>query len=375
MIKMSEQDLLCWLALFHARGLNHARYSKLLQELGSPQAIAGCSAERLRLFGLNSETINELLNAMEPGSPSLSKARLDMEWSALDGNNVVTMADSNYPPLLLQIDTPPPLLFVTGRIDALRLPQIAIIGSRNCSVYGRETATLFAQQLARAGLSICSGLAAGIDTAAHRATVNAEMATLAVMGSGIDNIYPESNLHLAAAIRERGALISEFPREASPKPDHFPRRNRIISGVSVGVVVIEAALRSGTLITARLAMEQNREVFAVPGSIKSARSRGCHRLIRDGAALVEEPEEILEAINSLLGYQFSCTAGPPTAEVLFSGTDLEHQVLEAISYDPVPFDVLLSRTNMPLQQLNSILMQLELKLQIMLRAGGYIRQV
>jgi DNA processing protein len=370
---MSEQDLLCWLTLFHVNGLNHARYSKLVQEVGSPQAIAASSTEQLRAWGLNSETIAELRNSARPGSPALEKAWQDMSWSGLDGNNIVTMADSTYPPLLLQIETPPPLLFATGRLEVLQLPQIAIIGSRNCSVYGADTAALFAQRLAGAGLSICSGLAAGVDTAAHRATVSTDMPTLAVLGCGIDTIYPETNLKLASAIRERGALISEFPRNTSPKPDHFPRRNRIISGVSVGVVVIEAALRSGSLVTARLAMEQNREVFAVPGSIKSAQSRGCHRLIREGAALVEEPEEVLEAINSLLGYQFSCMSRVSSAELPFSGTDLERQVLEKIAYDPVPFDVLLSRTSLPLQQLNSVLMQLELKMQILLRAGGYIR--
>jgi len=369
---MSAQDLLYWLALFHVHGLNHARYSKLIQELGSPQAILSCSFDQLRSYGLNSETITELLYSVRAQSPACIKAQMDLDWSSIEGNAIVTMADKAYPPLLLQIDSPPPLLFVTGRIDALQLPQIAIIGSRNCSVYGVETATLFAQRLAAAGLSICSGLASGIDTAAHKATVSTDNSTIAVLGSGIDTIYPERNRKLAVAICEQGALVSEFPRKTAPKPDHFPRRNRIISGVSVGVVVVEAALRSGSLVTARLAMEQNREVFAVPGSIKSTQSRGCHRLIREGAALVESPEEVLEAINSLLGYQFSCMT--MTADtVTFSGTAVEHQVLEAIAYDPVSVDALLASTNLPLQQLHAVLMQLELKMQIMLRAGGYIR--
>ncbi len=370
---MSEQDLLCWLTLFHVRGLNHARYAKLLQEFGSPLGIMACSFDQLRSCGLSSETIAELVNSMRPQDPAFIAARMDFDWSCVDGNHIVTMADETYPPLLLQIDSPPPLLFVTGRINALQLPQIAIIGSRNCSVYGVETATLFALQLSTAGFSVCSGLASGIDTAAHRETVSANNTTIAVLGSGIDTIYPERNQKLAQAIRENGALISEFPRKTAPKPDHFPRRNRIISGVSVGVVVIEAALRSGSLVTARLAMEQNREVFAVPGSIKSVQSRGCHRLIREGAALVESPEEVIEAVKSLLGYQFSCLPAVTLETAPFTGTAIEHQVLEAIGYDPVSLDALLFRTGLSLKQLNATLMQLELKMQIMLRAGGYIR--
>ncbi len=370
---MSVQDLLYWLTLFHVQGLNHARYLKLLQELGSPQGILACSFDQLRTYGLSSDTIAELLNSMRPQSPALMAAQMDLDWSSIDGNTIITMADKIYPPLLLQIDSPPPLLFVTGRFECLQLPQIAIIGSRNCSVYGVETAKLFAQRLATAGFSICSGLASGIDTAAHKATVSTDNPTVAVLGSGIDTIYPERNQKLAFAIRERGALISEFPRKTAPKPDHFPRRNRIISGVSVGVVVIEAALRSGSLVTARLAMEQNREVFAVPGSIKSTQSRGCHRLIREGAALVETPEEVLEAVSSLLGYQFSWMRELTKEPKPFSGSAIEHQVLEAIAYDPVPLDALLSSTSLSLQQLNAALMQLELKMQIMLRAGGYIR--
>jgi len=370
---MSMQDLLCWLALFHVHGLNHARYSKLIQELGSPQAILDCSFEQLRSYGLSLETTTELLNSMQHQSLALMKAQMDLDWSSTDGNDIVTMADKTYPPLLLQIDSPPPVLFVTGRVETLQLPQIAIVGSRNCSVYGAETATRFAQQLAAAGLSVCSGLASGVDAAAHKATVSTDKQTLAVLGNGIDIIYPERNKKLAVEICERGALISEFPRQTAPKPDHFPRRNRIISGVSVGVVVIEAALRSGSLVTARLALEQNREVFAVPGSIKSPQSRGCHRLIREGAALVESPEEVLEAVNSLLGYQFSCVTAPAAETAPFIATAIERKVLEAIAYDPVSPDALLSSTSLSPQQLHAALMTLELKMQIMLRAGGYIR--
>jgi DNA processing protein len=370
---MSVCDLLYWLTLFHVPGLNHARYSKLIQELGSPQAILACSFEQLRSFGLSSESIAELFTSIQLQSSASIAAQMDLDWSGIDGNTIITMRDKTYPPLLLQIDSPPPLLFVSGRLDALRLPQIAIVGSRSCSVYGVETATMFAQRLAAAGLSICSGLASGIDTAAHKATVSTDNPTIAVLGSGIDTIYPEKNQKLAFAIREQGALISEFPRGTAPKPDHFPRRNRIISGVSVGVVVIEAALRSGSLVTARLAMEQNREVFAVPGSIKSMQSRGCHRLIREGAWLVETPEEVLEAVSSLLGYQFSCTNELTPEVVPFSGSAIEHQVLEAISYDSIPLDALLSNTRLSLQQLTAALMQLELENQIMLRAGGYSR--
>ena len=367
------KDLLAWLALYHCPGLNHAHYTRMLQEIGPPEAILSASPHQLQSLGVKPGFAAELERCLRPDNAALLHARQDLEWQALDDNAIITLHDELYPPLLREIASPPPVLFTSGQLQALQLPQIAIIGSRSCSLYGRQAAAQFAEQLAAAGLSICSGLASGIDTAAHQATVSAGQTTVAVLGNGLDSIYPERNAALASAIRERGALISEFPRHAAPKPDHFPRRNRIISGMSLGVIVVEAALRSGSLITARLAMEQNREVFAVPGSIRSAQSRGCHRLIREGALLVESASEVIEAVSSLLGYQLDCTMRREHCRSLPAMSEAERQVLDLVGHDPVAVDTLLENAGLSLQRLSSALMQLELKSCIQLCAGGYIR--
>ncbi len=371
---MSDR-LLCWLAVYHTAELGHAAYSQLLQSLGSAEAILGSSSAQLTALGLAPHQAAAVLDSMRPGGRAHELAAADLQWASGDHCSIITLQDEHYPTLLREIDCPPPLLFARGLSRVLKMPQIAVVGSRNCSMSGREVAAMFSRQLGSAGLSICSGLASGIDTAAHTASVSANLPTVAVLGNGIDSIYPSRNAKLAAQIGDCGVLVSEFPRGSPPRPEHFPRRNRIISGISLGVLVVEAAMRSGSLITARLAMEQNREVFAVPGSIRTPHSRGCHHLIRQGAQLVETPEEILAACASLLDFQLQgldqndCVAFTAAA----SGSASENLVLASLDDDPLSMDGLLSRTRLPLPQLCEALAQLELRLQIALRPGGYVR--
>lgn len=304
-----------------------------------------------------------------------------LSWCEAGDRHIVTMADPFYPPLLREIPDSPPLLFVTGKLESLLIPQIAVVGSRRCSMDGREVAMSFAADLARRGLSVCSGLALGIDSAAHTAAVNAGGVTVAVQGTGADSVYPKTNLLLAANIRELGALVSELPLGSSAQAAHFPRRNRIISGMSLGVIVVEAALQSGSLITARLAMEQNREVFAVPGSVRNPLSRGTHRLIRDGATLLETPDQVLEQLGSLLGghlaslrqpcgdgFESGMTASKPAIDTL---TREERMVLSAVGYDPVSVDMLVERTGLAASEVQSTLLTLEFNSKVLCEAGRY----
>lgn len=367
-------DLSLWLALYHTEGLTHSLYSRLLLENGSPEAIlANCHT--LADLISDSTLIAAIERATDPNGAAAQKASRDLDWQQQDDQHIIPLTDPDYPPLLRQIHCPPPLLFVRGQRSALCLPQIAIVGSRNASLYGKQTASIFARSLGAAGLSICSGLASGIDTAAHSAAVSADKPTIAVLGNGLDTLYPPRNRTLAMELQAHGALVSEFPRDASPRPEHFPRRNRIISGMSVGVLVVEAALRSGSLITARLAMEQNREVFAVPGSIRSYQSRGCHRLIREGATLVESAEEILDPVGTLLGYQLSLTESG--ADGLSKTPDVDagddRQLLECLGADAIPVNELIELSGIGLQELTCSLTRLELKSLVRLVPGGYVR--
>ncbi len=368
-----------WLTLFHTPTLSSISLRKLIESLGSPECILGATAKELRDLGLEPETITEVLACSKPGSMALKLANADRQWLQQDGNHLLTISDPDYPVLLKQISSPPPLLFVSGQLAAINIPQIAIVGSRNCSVYGREVAGMLARQLSEAGLSVCSGLATGIDTAAHQATVSAGNTTVAILGHGMDLVYPHRNQPLAAGIRIKGALVSEFPKYAAPMREFFPQRNRIISGMSLGVIVVEAALRSGSLITARLAMEQNRDVFAVPGSIRNSQSRGCHKLIRDGAVLVESAEDVLLAVENLLRYQCGVLTNNLRSLVFDSvaGVELtaaEKEIYQYVDSDPVALDVLALRSGRSYPELQSVLLELELKNQITLCAGGYVRR-
>ncbi|MFZ5653819.1 MAG: DNA-processing protein DprA [Pseudomonadota bacterium] len=301
----------------------------------------------------------------DPGSGALP------EPLTQPGVFLLALTDPDYPALLRQISSPPPLLYGRGDPSALALPAIAVVGSRHASGAGQDTARRFAADLAAGGFAVVSGLAVGIDAAAHRGALDAGV-TVAVLGTGIDRIYPRQHQRLGDAIPAAGgALVSEFPPGTPPRPGNFPRRNRIIAGLSLGVLVVEAALRSGSLITARQALEQGREVCAVPGSIHNPLARGCHQLIREGATLVETVADVVAQLGGLLafkGEEAAPAAGPapggPAAEL----------VLSALGHDPAGVDLLVARTGLDSPQLTAALVELELAGLVEQRAGTWLRR-
>jgi len=294
----------------------------------------------------------------------------DLEWLEQQNNGVLTFNDTNYPLQLKEIADPPPILFVRGNPDLLSLPQIAIVGSRNPSALGKETAFSFARTLSLYGFVITSGLALGIDGASHRGALYANGYTVAVAGTGLDRVYPARHKELATEIVNTGVMISEFPPGTTAKANHFPRRNRIISGLCQGLLVVEAAKQSGSLITARMALEQNREVFAIPGSIHNPLARGCNALIREGAKLVETTQDILEELNQY--YQQDEKLLPLTTQ---STLDLEQQtLLNRVMFSPTSIDHLVENTGESVEAISSMLLILELQGYLEATAGGcYVR--
>jgi DNA processing protein len=283
-------DLQHWLALWHIPGIGPGRFAKLLQRFPDLKHLFEASELELQSLGLKEEVVAAIRN------PDWRAVERDLRWAERSGCYIVTVLDEIYPNLLKEIPGAPPVLFVQGQVEVLSLPQIAMVGSRHPSKAGVEVARDFASHLVEAGLAITSGLALGIDSASHRGALEARGKTVAVLGNGLNEIYPAANKKLAQQIIQSGALVSEFPLDLEPLKTNFPRRNRIVSGLSLGTLVVEATLRSGSLITAYLANEQNREVFAIPGSIHHHLARGCHLLIRRGAKLVETVQDILEEI-------------------------------------------------------------------------------
>ncbi len=316
-----------------------------------------------------------LLQAASRSAPAHDPAALaaDLDWLARPGHGLLTPDSALYPPQLLATRGAPVALFVSGDPAHLSRPQLAIVGSRAATAAGRETARRFADHIARAGIVITSGLAAGIDQAAHRAALAAGCTTVAVCGTGLDVCYPSQHAELARQIAGQGALVSEFSLGTPPCAANFPQRNRILCGLALGVLVIEAAHRSGSLITARLAGEQGREVMAVPGSIYHALARGCHRLIRDGAALVESPEEVL----ALLGFDSpaagSSVATQAPASTGFFSTRLDsagEMLLNALGFEPADIDQLAARTGLAAHKISGLLQLLELDGSIESLPGG-----
>ncbi len=294
----------------------------------------------------------------------------DLLWLDQPGNRILTIQDTQYPSQLKEIHDPPPVLFIRGNPELLAFPQIAMVGSRNPSTLGKRTAEDFAATLASYGFTITSGLALGIDAASHFGAMKSGGFTIAVAGTGLDRIYPARNKELASRIIETGAMISEFPPGTTAKANHFPRRNRIISGLSIGLLVVEAARQSGSLITARLALEQGREVFAIPGSIHNPLARGCNALIREGAKLVETTEDIAEELG-----QFN--QQPEKKDVIIDQTKLDlkqQKLLNLIMYSPTSIETLVSESDESIETVSSMLLILELNGYITAAAGGsYIR--
>jgi len=292
------------------------------------------------------------------------------EWLKHAQNRIVGAATDDYPELLGRLTNPPEQLFLRGDLDVLHLPAIAIVGSRNPTRGGLQNAYEFARHLGSCGFTIVSGLAQGIDTAAHKGALAAGAHTIAVLGHGVDRIYPAANMELADAISEKGALLSEFPLGSPPRREHFPQRNRIISGLSLGTLVIEAAKRSGSLITARLAGDQGREVFAIPGSIHNPLARGCHQLIRQGATLVETADDILTELAPLIDHVMQNSTGSDTT-VQKTGHDADYQrLLNTLGFDPETADTLAEKSGLTIDQVSSMLLILELEGEVESLHGG-----
>lgn len=359
-----------WLIALRAPRLGGARLAELLDDFGGVDSLVNASAAELRRAGLSDDTLAALRQ------PDESLLRTDLDWLSESGHYLLTPDDERFPPLLRDIPSPPVALWLAGDPDVLWQPQLAVIGSRNPTAGGRDNARSFAGELARQGLTITSGMASGIDSVAHQAALEAGATTVAVMGTGLDIVYPASGHELAARIREQGALVSEFPPGTPPQRSHFPSRNRIISGLSLGVLVVEAGLRSGTLITARQAANQGRDVFALPGSIHNPLAKGCHRLIRDGARLVESVAEILQELAPMAGRLASQVRGELAAPVTALGQaslelgpvdpqlelDSEYQQLWAcIGHDPRPVELIIEQSGLTARAVSAMLLMLELR--------------
>ena len=296
---------------------------------------------------------------------------MSADWLADPGHKLLRPGDDDFPELLEQIPAPPEQLFVNGDPAALHLPAIAIVGSRNPTQGGLRNAFEFAKHLGRQGFCIVSGLAQGIDTAAHQGALEAGAMTVAFLGHGVDRVYPASNHELAQEIARRGALVSEFPLGMHPARELFPQRNRLISGLSLGTLVVEAARRSGSLITARLASEQGREVFAIPGSIHNPLSRGCHRLIREGAKLVETADDIVAELAPLAGHLLQSALKSTDKEHAPEAADAEYAAIrKCLGHDPVSVDQLAQDSGLTIDRVSSMLLILELKGEVESHAGG-----
>ena len=359
-------ELAHWLALHRAPGLGAIGFHRLTQRLGSPKAVLRAGPEALRAVGVPAATLQCLR------APDWAAVERDLAWAAAPGHGILTLLDEAYPPQLRTLSDAPPVLFVRGHLGLLRSAQVAVVGSRRPTESGREIAYGFAKTLAGHGLTITSGLAYGIDAAAHLGALAVAGGTVAVLGNGLDRTYPARHGKLAERIAEAGALVSEFPLGTPPLAAHFPHRNRIISGLSLGVIVVEAGARSGSLISARLAADQGRDVFAVPGSIFNPLARGCHALIRDGAMLIESAVEVLEALRlSDGGTSLEGRAEDGGAEMHADGLDADHRrVLSALGYEPVSFDTLMERTGLTAESVSSMLLVLELRGYVSLATGG-----
>lgn len=357
-----EPDLASWLRLTQAPGVGRITAARLLRQFGSPRAIFDAGADQLARYA----TPAQASALCAPLSPDIVRL-LDTTRAWLDqpGNRLLTLLDAGYPPLLAEIADPPLLLYIRGRADLLEGAALAIVGSRNASVQGQANARAFARALAEAGVTIVSGLALGIDTAAHDGALHGCASTVAVIGTGADRIYPARNAALARRIAQEGCMVSEYPLGMPPRPEHFPQRNRIISGLTAGVLVIEAAAGSGSLITARMAIEQGRDVFALPGSIHAALSKGCHQLIREGAQLVECVDDVLLALS--MAPLVRAAQATPAVEA--------GPLLDLLGADPIHIDAILAHGALSASALSAQLLTLELAGVVVRLPGGMLQRV
>ncbi len=335
-------------------GLTVEQLSAALALAGDPAGVLGLSAARLHESGWPAAAIAWV------AAPDRHKVDRDRRWLESGAARLVSCMDVDYPPLLREAGHAPAFLYVRGDTGVLASAQLAIVGSRNPTAGGRSDAREFARYLAAGGLTITSGLALGIDGAAHRGALDAGGRTIAVCGAGLDIVYPREHEALAHEIAASGALVSEFAPGVPPLPAHFPQRNRVISALALGVLVVEAARRSGSLVTARHALDQGRELFAIPGSIHNPLARGCHQLIRSGAKLVESAPDILEELKIPFTRQTLATPGPP--EATGGRLDKEYEMLlDALGFDPTGVATLVERTGLPADSVASMLLILELE--------------
>jgi DNA processing protein len=355
-----DSDLAAWLRLTLIPGLGGQGQRRLLQTFGLPEAVFKARGSELRA------ALGDTLATALANQDVDAEIETALAWASEPGNHLVSLADPAYPRELLTSDDPPILLYAKGRVELLQQPMLAIVGSRNATRQGELDAEAFAANLSSAGLTIVSGMALGIDAAAHRGGLKGKNSTVAVIGTGIDRIYPARNAGLARQIAENGLIISEFPLGMGPLAHNFPRRNRIIAGLGRGCLVVEAAERSGSLITARLAAEAGREVFAIPGSIHSALARGCHRLIRQGAKLVESAEDILEELKWEDVVRPISSIDTETTPA----TDEELKVINALGDAPCDLEALATRSGLTPDALLAMLLPMELDGRIASLPGG-----
>jgi DNA processing protein len=368
---LRADESLAWMTLARAPAVTAAVLTRACQSLGGAAGILGASDRERERAGLDPRVRAFLQHAREPSAA-------ERDWTAEPRHHLVPCTDPRYPAALRPLEDAPVALYVAGNPELLNDPQVAIVGSRNPSPAGRETAFEFAESLAACGLCILSGLAEGIDSAAHRGALAAQGATVAVLGTGVDVIYPASNRELSAAIALQGALVSEFPLGEPARRKHFPQRNRLIATLSMGTLVVEAARRSGSLITARLAVEHGRALFAVPGSIRNPLSRGCHDLIRQGATLTESIADLLSELKFSAFLRASRTAlGDSVGGVgADPGMDKEPKILlDALGFDPVGLDGLVVRTGFKPEAVSSMMLILELQGHVQAAPGGRYSRV
>ncbi|MFM0329197.1 DNA-processing protein DprA [Paraburkholderia strydomiana] len=393
-------ELAAWLRLSLATGLKPAALRLLLSAFGLPETILQQDHETLAAIAGEAAA----RAALAPTGPEFD-AQLDavIAWRELPGNHLVTLDDPAYPPALLTMPDPPPLLYIKGRLDLLHTRAVALVGSRSATPQGMEDAERFARTFAAAGVTVVSGLAQGIDGAAHRGALEGAGSTVAVIGTGADLVYPAAHHALARQIAMQGAILSEWPLGTPARAANFPQRNRLIAGLVSGVLIVEAAMRSGSLITARLANEMGRDIFALPGSIHAPLSRGCHRMIKQGAKLVETPDEVLEELGFVIttpvrastrrdraATQAACSAAPDSAATARAQSEEStltvaparasdmtacrdpdaQRLLAALGYAPTPLEILATRTEMDYALLQTTLLQLELAGEVSALPGG-----
>lgn len=357
---MGPDDLATWLRLLRTPGVGRESARRLLAACGSPDAVFTARPATLR--ELVSTAVATAL-ATPPAAHAQQLAATQAWLAAGPTHHVLTLGDAAYPAALLETADPPLLLYAQGRVELLCAPALAIVGSRSPTPQGKDNARAFAQHLSRAGVTIVSGMALGIDGAAHEGGLDGHGSTIAVVGTGLDRIYPARHRALAHRIAKEGLLLSEFELGTPPLPEHFPQRNRLIAGLARGTLVVEAALQSGSLITARQALEAGREVFAIPGSIHSPQSRGCHALIKQGAKLVDSADDILGELN------WSAASPAPSPTHAVPGSD-DDPLLAALGHDPVTLDALLARTGESAATLSARLLELELDGHVARLPGG-----